>query len=162
MIIKLKDLLRSIGASQDLHDAVVVKEIKLQDRIIKFPYFPKIEATATNTQDEIIVTGFIEGAALLPCSRCLEEFRWNFKIDFFDCFNKKGSAAINLNQDLDLSKDLIQHIVLNIPIKVLCADNCRGICSGCGADLNHQNCSCQEQILDPRWEKLRHLLDKER
>jgi len=47
---------------------------------------------------------------------------------------------------------------LSIPMKLLCREDCQGICPGCGANLNQEACRCGEKPGDPRWEKLRELL----
>ena len=48
----------------------------------------------------------------------------------------------NLGNYLDIDKDVREEMLLNFPMKVLCSEDCKGICSGCGANLNNQKCSC--------------------
>jgi len=52
--------------------------------------------------------------------------------------------------ELDLSDLLHEELVLSLPNKPLCMADCKGICSGCGAELNEQECSCEPEI-DHRW-----------
>ena len=52
-------------------------------------------------------------------------------------------------------------VVLEMPIKYLCADSCAGICPGCGADLNEGACGCGDKPADPRWGPLKKLLKEE-
>lgn len=50
-------------------------------------------------------------------------------------------------------------LVLALPTKVLCRDDCAGLCAQCGRDLNEGPCGCARDTVDPRWEKLRGLTD---
>lgn len=58
----------------------------------------------------------------------------------------------------DISDAILAEIFFALPMRPLCREDCRGICSKCGADLNEKVCSCVEDNIDPRWEKLKILL----
>ncbi len=106
----------------------------------------------------------ISGAATLEldcvCDRCAKRFYTqhscaideNFPIsanDFEICLNK-----------IDCEKMLYESLIVNLPLKILCKSNCRGLCSGCGVDQNATKCKC-EQETDPRWTKLKELKQME-
>lgn len=160
MKIKIQDLLHMPGASRTFKEDFSIQEITLQDRTIIFPEAIQVEVTVTNTQDQILVQGRMEGKAVLPCARCLEHFHWPFALTFTEGYDKKGSEAINLNQDLDLTEELYQFLIINIPIKVVCDTNCQGLCPFCGSSKNEEECTCTEKEVDPRWDQLRKLLDQ--
>jgi uncharacterized protein len=58
---------------------------------------------------------------------------------------------------IDISDDVRQTAVLTIPLKVLCRDDCRGLCPKCGMNLNEQQCDCTDTVADSRWDTLRSL-----
>ena len=58
---------------------------------------------------------------------------------------------------IDISEDVRQTILLAVPLKLLCRDDCRGLCAGCGANLNTEACRCEAADTDPRWDSLRSL-----
>lgn len=60
---------------------------------------------------------------------------------------------------LDVDELVREDILLFLPTKFLCKDDCKGICSICGKNLNEDSCSCKKPI-DPRLEVLQQLLDK--
>ena len=60
------------------------------------------------------------------------------------------------SQELDLSEAIREELILALPEYVLCADDCRGICPGCGTDLNTGTCGCPSEA-DPRWAALEGL-----
>lgn len=59
---------------------------------------------------------------------------------------------------LDLDAPICDEILLSFPMRILCSDDCKGICAGCGADLNREACRCTKKEVDPRLAKLAALL----
>ena len=59
--------------------------------------------------------------------------------------------------EIDLGDYLREVIAMSLPIKVLCDEECRGLCPSCGANLNTRECSCREDWVDPRVGALRNL-----
>lgn len=55
---------------------------------------------------------------------------------------------------------VVEQVQLNIPMKPLCREDCRGLCPTCGADLNAGECGCDRQVVDPRWSGLEALREK--
>jgi uncharacterized protein len=68
-----------------------------------------------------------------------------------------GSFTINEHHVLDLAEAVRQYALLTLPMKPLCREDCAGLCSSCGHNLNQGPCDCQPQIVDPRWSKLKEL-----
>ena len=58
---------------------------------------------------------------------------------------------------IDLDSILREQIILALPMYPKCSEDCLGMCPVCGIDLNTQNCSCERDDMDPRWEKLKLL-----
>ena len=57
--------------------------------------------------------------------------------------------------------DLVREtLLLELPMKPLCRDDCKGLCTHCGANLNDKPCECESKSIDPRWEGLKGLLDR--
>ncbi len=101
------------------------------------------------------------------CDRCLSEYSRNydeqFKILFHlgkQDFETEEESVVMLSpeqREIDLTPHVHEYLILTIPMKTVCSDTCKGICPGCGADLNKEECSCEEQGSDPRWDKLKEL-----
>lgn len=64
------------------------------------------------------------------------------------------------NRELDLDGLLSEEIVLNLPSKLLCKDDCKGLCAVCGANLNVNKCDCKKEV-DPRMSALLQLLEED-
>jgi uncharacterized protein len=64
--------------------------------------------------------------------------------------------AVFENEQIDLDELVLEQLELSLPSRVLCSEECRGLCPQCGADLNVEQCNCKPQI-DPRWQALADL-----
>jgi uncharacterized protein len=108
----------------------------------------------------------------LSCNRCLKPIVEPTKVDvelmvLIGGHKEPGSEHALHEQDLGdlyiegeiLETDpiLIEQLQLNVPMKPLCRDDCKGLCPDCGADLNAGACSCAETRVDPRWASLAAL-----
>lgn len=56
---------------------------------------------------------------------------------------------------LDLEEYILMEVASSLPMKTLCGETCKGICSVCGIDLNKESCTCQDDYIDPRFEQLK-------
>lgn len=102
------------------------------------------------------------------CDRCLADYVLPFEDSFQLLFHLGQRDLITDEEDvivlpaetveIDLTDWVIEMLILDVPMKMLCREDCKGICPGCGADLNLEACTCAEVRTDPRWEKLKQLL----
>ncbi len=124
---------------------------------------------------EVMVKGDLTAEVKLQCSRCLKEFHRTLSVPIDVVYHPveelKGEerhevTAGELDMDfysgeeLDLLDLLKEQIMLNVAMKPLCDGSCKGICSGCGADLNTETCKCSERGVDPRLAELKKLLQQ--
>lgn len=58
---------------------------------------------------------------------------------------------------IELGDDVRQTLLLAVPLKLLCREECAGLCPRCGTNLNSGTCSCTEDAADTRWDQLRRL-----
>lgn len=99
------------------------------------------------------------------CDRCAKPVERNYTIPV------KHTLVTELNDDsnddftviptmrLDLDELVYEDVLLYLPAKFLCKEDCKGLCPICGQNLNESSCSCEKPI-DPRLEVLKQLLDK--
>ena len=120
----------------------------------------------------IRVRGRIRGAMGATCARCLDavETRLDQDFDLFyypmSVIARKEAIAIDTSDTdlgfyeepgLELADVLKEQILLWLPMRGICREDCEGICSQCGANLNRGACSCASSFSDPRWDALRKL-----
>jgi uncharacterized protein len=63
-------------------------------------------------------------------------------------------------EGLLLEDALREQVLLALPLKVICRENCKGLCPQCGKNLNTEQCSCAETMEDPRWSALKDIRSK--
>ncbi len=135
----------------------------------------KLIVRASHSGHEVLIKGNIEAFVETFCSRCLEPFVQKLKANFTESFTViKGSSAEETPADLAvetanmltvtgdtlyLDEYIRQLIILAEDHSPLCRPDCKGICSGCGADLNQSACQCEEDDsdIDIRLLKLKEL-----
>ncbi len=100
------------------------------------------------------------------CDRCLERVEKPMKLSFSHNLIQKLNAQDNdeyievLDSQLDLDELVASDTILELPSKVLCRDDCKGLCPECGANRNKTNCGCgQTKKVDPRLQSLLDLLN---
>ena len=109
---------------------------------------------------DVLVRGHLAGRLELACSRCLEGFSFPVQGDF-DLLLAPGSdtmsgeeeelSAADLDLDfytgkvIDLENIIREQIILTMPLKPLCSEDCRGLCTRCGANLNQERCVCKTE-----------------
>jgi len=88
--------------------------------------------------DTVLAKTQAKGTFAFFCARCLEPIERELKEDFdLDYKIDKTTKTIDLNDDIR------QEMILAFPVVVLCKEDCKGLCSGCGADLNREPCKCK-------------------
>lgn len=102
----------------------------------------------------------------IPCDRCLKEVLKEYSLNFEHTlvrklYNEEADESYTLVEDgmLDLFELVTTDIVLELPTKNLCSENCKGLCPKCGANLNETTCNCATKEVDPRLASLLKLLD---
>jgi len=115
-----------------------------------------------------LIHGRIHGTVMVSCDRCAGSARVVMDLDF-DAFltldeelkEEINADSIRMGQDgvieIELATTLWEEFVVALPVKPLCKDDCKGLCSHCGKDLNKEECDCETELLDPRFAALRNL-----
>jgi uncharacterized protein len=132
----------------------------------------EVTATAELLEGTIRITGEIETKVEMVCARCLESVvdEVHRSLDLFysllpegerpeEAQLKEGDAEIGFyqGQGLFLADVLREQVLLALPMKAICRSDCRGLCSNCGANLNHEECRCETHSSDPRLAPLARL-----
>ena len=102
---------------------------------------------------ELIVRGRLSIAITCRCARCGGNFDGKIEIsDFFRSFTLESQ-----NELINLTPDVREDILLALPMVVLCSADCRGLCPGCGANLNREKCKCRRPPRANVWNALDDL-----
>jgi uncharacterized protein len=157
---------------------IIVSEIKdegleidaAEEVIYGSPSMEKIHVIARvrveRERSTVYLTGNLKSSIKGICSRCLDQVISELNFEFSAIYLPEASDAENYelkggeleigfytNNEIDLTELLQEQIALNMPIKALCSDACKGLCSKCGVNLNFDRCECKEET-DERWKIL--------
>ena len=107
------------------------------------------------------------------CARCLQPVKGRFKIDFERTVSDEktlsreaieendGEYAIMVDGRLDIDDELLEELLLMFPTKLLCSEDCEGLCPKCGKPKRDGECSCSEKEIDPRLAVLKNFFADE-
>jgi uncharacterized protein len=144
----------------------------------ELPEFSLIKADGdcliTKVGDTIYIRGQLAATISQECSRCLEMVTLTTSGDFvYTLVPEQAEVAEDLELDareletsyyrgdfIDLAPLIYEQIILQVPIKVLCAEDCRGLCPHCGANLNAGSCNCRSDVVDARLAVLKNFIVK--
>ncbi len=122
-----------------------------------------LDADYVYTGDRLVVTGSFQASLKAPCARCLKDVCRPVRLSFSEEFAKNDPEAYTLaGERISLDKMVEDIILLNLPAKFLCNEDCKGLCPLCGADLNQKTCACQKREEQPGnpFAVLQKLLDE--
>lgn len=96
----------------------------------------RIEAEFSVGGNRILLQGTVAGAWRLPCGRCLAEHALEFRSELDETYGPETPV-------IDLTDDVRQAVLLEIPSRSLCRPDCKGLCPRCGKNLNEGPCGCK-------------------
>jgi uncharacterized protein len=135
----------------------------------------KVRLRLDKVGSEVLARGEMSTRMKLQCSRCLRDFPremdMNINVVYHPVEELRGEEKHEVREDeldmgfygddeLDIQDLVSEQILLNVPMKPLCSESCKGICPQCGTDMNVNPCKCEQKEADPRLAVLKKLLDK--
>jgi len=161
MLINLTELLTKDGKEKDYTLHLGMETFQAPDGVYDLVEAEPVRLHVLNAGGRMLVVGgSAQFALMIPCSRCLEPVRVPFSLTL--------ERALDMNQtdedrvqaldeqpylqgyNLDVDQLVRDELLLNLPMKVLCNEDCKGICNRCGANLNYETCGCDCSVPDPR------------
>lgn len=126
----------------------------------------EIEVSLKRFGNDLYVTGVAKGSIQHQCSRCLAGYRQALDVELNAPFIDENEAdAEEYDEEVyiydgvtvDLYPLARDQLLLALPIKPLCKEDCKGLCPKCGADLNEKDCGCRRGEADERFAALARL-----
>ena len=112
-------------------------DLDLDIGVMHFPDALTLKIEAWKSEDDLTIQAHVEGEREFTCSSCLEKFNNLFEKDFTLHYDIKGLDSVTLDPDVR------DEIILEHPIRILCREDCKGLCTICGANLNEGPCRCK-------------------
>jgi len=122
----------------------------------------------------ILVKSRVEARVKCICARCLDPFALTLSSEIQVSLNPKPDPRLATPEEIELSREdletdfyegeevdlspLVQdQVLLTLPPKIICREDCRGLCQRCGKNLNRETCQCSGAEVDPRLASLRNF-----
>ncbi len=157
MKIQLSKFISAMNYTETVEASIDMEEIKL--RGVSYPIrkketFPLVlKNTGKNTVSWEFQTEITLG---IPCDRCLNEVSYAVilnvmeEVDFEHLDKTDGEFSYLDDKSLDLDVLIFDEVVPKLPSKLLCREDCKGLCPVCGTNLNEKECGCDRTVADPR------------
>lgn len=164
MLFELKSVFQNEGEEKQVNYKLNIADIDIDG---VFPFRTPIDVTATAKNRASLVSLTIRACFgySRSCDRCSTEFTREMDMLFE---HKLAQTLVDDGNDdyietpdfkLELDDVVISDILLSLPQKNLCKEDCKGLCQTCGKNLNEGDCSCDKREIDPRLEMLKQFMD---
>ena len=128
----------------------------------------EIDARLDKAARQIYLKVDIRTVGMFGCDRCLDEFERSLATGYtmFYLYDETESGRFPDDEvqiitpdtvTIDLREDVRQVLLLAVPLKLLCKEECKGLCPRCGTNWNHASCDCTQDMIDSRWSGLQNL-----
>ena len=166
MLLGLSKIIECPGASVDFSASVDLSDL-LYGTVKPVTEPVLASGTVRNTAGVLVMTGLITTTIHGVCDRCASDFDRDVEIPIdvvlvteLSNEDSEDERVFPLEGDCADLEDIVRTVfVLNLDSKMLCKEDCAGLCCRCGTNLNDGPCKCQTE-LDPRFAALRQLLDQ--
>src|SRR5688500_6135020 len=145
------------------------EELNPVDERVSLAQPAEVKGTVKRTGGGDLGNGHIETPAQLERDRCLKPLQLSVSADFaleyitgadYESSSVAALSEVELSvsvfdgESIDVDEIVKEQILLAVPVRTLCREDCRGICPECGTDLNARQCNCADEEVDPRWAAL--------
>jgi uncharacterized protein len=128
----------------------------------------EIKVRVTPLDDDFLVDLSVRNEGDFVCDRCGEPHRKTIQGQVKTLFaaasasgSHEGNEEVRIippeARAIDVLQDAVDALLLAVPVKILCKENCMGLCPTCGRNLNDGPCSCNPESGDSRWDALKNI-----
>ncbi len=156
--------------SDGIHNYVFdddISDLGLDEPFIKNLH---VDVQLSKSHNQIILDAKLSIDASFNCDRCNRIYNSkltnNYRVVYMFGAEEENSRSINLTylsldeDKINIDNDVRDYVLLSIPMKKLCKEDCRGLCPKCGKNLNEGSCNCLKSKIDDRWLPLLELKNK--
>ncbi len=169
MKVELADIISC--ENKEFSKQVEIELSSFRSRMGQFPIVKKTPFVLKFTNDDnkrLLIQGETKITIVIPCNRCLEDVDKEFsividkEIDLTKSNEEENIDGLDnmIGTSLDVDQLIFGEILVNWPMKILCKEDCKGLCKQYGVNLNITKCQCQKTELDPRMAAIQDIFSK--
>lgn len=148
------------------------EELILDEERARLIEAPQVRGSASRKGEEIRLRGSVTASAEVDCDRCLKALavpiEAKFDVTYIPASVYAENETAELHEDdlllsvyegnaIDVDEIVREQILLALPARAICREECHGLCPVCGIDRNENTCACEDKETDPRWSALKDL-----
>lgn len=148
------------------------EELLLEDDHARLIEPPQVTGRINRSGHEVRLNGTITARAEVDCDRCLKQVslpvETTFDVTYVPAADYTEAEVAELqaedlglsvyeNETIDIDELVREQVLLALPARALCTEDCKGLCQLCGANRNDNPCECETKSIDPRWKALDDL-----
>lgn len=152
------------------------EELLLDEEHARLTEPPEVSGRVQTSGREVRLRGRITARAEVDCDRCLKSValpvETEFDVTYVPEEEYRESEAAELQAEdmgmsvfdgetIDVDELVREQLLLALPTRALCTEECKGLCPVCGADRNADPCDCETKEVDPRWAGLKAMRNEE-
>ena len=165
MLIDLTDIIRNENGKLTLSEDFDMPPISFMGEEFNFSEPFKAKGMILNNSKALELDMTVSGRASVHCARCGKPLVVNISFPVRETLMREGEEGpedddiiLYSGREIELDDVIVSNFLMNVPVKYLCKEDCKGLCSVCGADLNEGDCGCDKDVMDPRWEKRAEIM----
>ncbi len=180
MKLDIHDIKNSPGESKSYGFDEEYPKFAFMGEEIRFAEPVHLAVTVTNIEVGFLVQGFIHAVVKRVCARCTETLTDEINSDFTGLFQQEKESTSHAGEEdeesededenlevysyhgntIDITDIVSDTITVEISMKPLCREDCRGLCPVCGQNLNEKECSCDTEEIDERLADLKKIFSE--
>jgi len=159
----MKLLIKNIKEnSMEYADEVVCESILNNGDDIRFVDNIKFNGSLRKGEDFVEINGKVTAKFVANCHSCGEEANGEVNFDIFETYRREPADDEYelIGDEVNFDEMVLENIRLNLPIRILCKEDCMGVCLMCGKNLNREECGCEREVKkESPFDVLNKLLD---
>lgn len=170
MLISLSEIMTTKDKVERVQAPIEMDFFEFQGNSYELVKKDAVDLTITNLGNKtVLIEGSTNISLSLFCDRCLKQLTFPMDIHFqkeidFRLTDKERAEELDetnyiIGYNLDVDILIYDEILLGFPMKLLCSEDCKGICKSCGVNLNEETCNCDNRSYDPRMSVIRDIFN---
>ena len=164
MILDVSQLIQNDGAVKELDFSYKMEELSFNGLDIVFETPFELKGAVKNIAGILELNLDADVSFKTQCARCLDDVKVQLSFEVSEVFSKTepdnpdDDITVLDSGNIDLDEVIERAFVGALPISYLCSEDCKGLCSVCGCNLNTDTCTCEHDNTDPRLAALKQFL----
>lgn len=170
MLISLSEVMTTKDKVVRIDAPIELEKFDYQGTSYEFHHKEPVNLTITNLGNRVVmIEGTTNISLTLFCSRCLKKLIYPMELSIekevdFNLSEDERTEGLDetnfiIGYNLDVDTLINDEILIGFPMKLLCSEDCKGLCKNCGVNLNEETCDCDTSVLDPRMSVIRDIFN---